>query len=498
LFSLTMTNDEHSVPARADAQAPLWLAAGAAVFGVLLGGAAVFLGLESRPEAAPVHPPTSADGGCCDTAQRSSPERSGLDTHTLADAIASTRDTVVSLRGDKGLLGTGVIVDPSGLVLTNFHVVAPQLRGASRTLGGSEVALTVRFANGRELPAHLLVGDREQDIAVLRLKPADTAETFPTATLGRSSELDVGAPIFVIGTPLGLEHSVSSGIVAALDRSHILANHRLSLIQIDASINFGSSGGPLFNLRGELVGITTAMAERAQGIGFAIPIDHIRALLRAFGEGSVRRSGQVGIEADAQLDLTKAAYDLGYRNGVVVKEVIDGLPADLAGVKAGDVLVEVRGRRFDAFGEGPRARLRFSQNFVDIVRAAVPGEALEVTVIRGGERLELRLVIAAASRDVQVLVDADELLGLQLAEDQRIRGIRPGSEISEWQSADKLVQARITGLLGRALTSQAQLAEALDDLRQLAQLGQVGTVAVGFTFPDGSAILVQDFPIERL
>ncbi len=417
---------------------------------------------------------------------------------TLADAIASTRDTVVSLRGDNGLLGTGVIVDASGLVLTNFHVVAPQLRGRSDGLG-REVALTVRFANGRELPALLLIGDREQDIAVLRLKPADTAETFPMAHLGRSADLAVGASIFVIGTPLGLEHSVSSGIVAALDRSHILANHRLSLIQIDASINFGSSGGPLFNLAGELVGITTAMAERAQGIGFAIPIDHIRALLRAFSEGGVRRSGQVGIEADHKIDLSEAAYALGYRNGVVVKEVYPGLPAEAAGIRPGDILVEVRGRRFDAFGEGPRARIRFAQNFVDIVRAAVPGEELEVTVIRGDQRLELPLEIAAASPDLQVFVDAEDLLGLQLGErGRRIVGIHPGSEIEAWRNAKRLEGAQITEIIGRPVRTRSELGEALVDLRRLVQLGQVGTVAVGFKLADGASILVQDFPIARL
>ncbi len=491
-----MASDEADPTPAARALVPLWLAAGTAVFGVLLGGVAVFLGVQGRPMPASPDALGSADGGCCDSADLDGAGHSG-ERPTLASAIASTRDTVVSLRGDSGLLGTGVIVDPSGLVLTNFHVVAPQLSGGGSDLRGHEIALTVRFANGRELPALLLVGDREQDIAVLRLKPADTAETFRAAHLGRSAELEVGAPIFVIGTPLGLEHSVSSGIVAALDRSHILANHRLSLIQIDASINFGSSGGPLFNLAGELVGITTAMAERAQGIGFAIPIDHIRALLRAFGEGGVRRSGQIGIEADANLDLSEAAYSLGYRNGVVVKDVIDGLPAQAAGIRPGDVLVEVRGRRFDAFGEGRRARLRFAQNFVDIVRAAVPGEELAVAVIRDGARLELSLVIAAASPDLQVLVDAEELLGLALSDRGRIMGIRPDSEIAGWPNADLLVGGVITEIIGRSVTSQSELSEALDNLRRLAQLGQVGTIAVGFKLRDGSAILVQDFPIAR-
>ncbi|MEZ4381432.1 MAG: trypsin-like peptidase domain-containing protein [Nannocystaceae bacterium] len=490
-----MSTPERSPEPRA--QAPLWFAAGAAVFGVLLGGAAVFLGLEGRPPPVAAAP-TSADGGCCDLTRsdRPSPRVDGS-APTLADAVASTRDSVVTLRGAGGLLGAGVIVDPSGLVLTNFHVVAPQLRGG-HNLGDDQAALVVRFANGRELPGTLLIGDREQDIAVLRLQPADTAESFRAVRLGRSADLEVGESVFVVGTPLGLEHSVSSGIVAALDRSHILANHRLSLIQIDASINFGSSGGPLFNLEGELVGITTAMAERAQGIGFAIPSDHIRALLRAFVEGGVRRSGQVGIEADAERDLSPAAYALGYRNGVVVTEVIPGLPAEAAGIRPGDELVEVRGRRYDAFGEGKEARLRFAQNFVDIVRAAVPGEELAVTVIRGDETLELRLEIAAASPDLQVAVDAEELLGLQLEKTGlQIAGLHPNAEIRKWgPEVERLAGARITQIIGRKIKDRAELGEVLADLRQLVAFGRVGTVAIGFALPEGE-ILVQDFPIAR-
>ena len=181
----------------------------------------------------------------------------------------------------------------------------------------------------------------------------------------------------------------------------------------------------------------------------------------------------------------------------MVKDVIDGLPAQAAGIRPGDVLVEVRGRRFDAFGEGRRARLRFAQNFVDIVRAAVPGEELAVAVIRDGARLELRLVIAAATPDLQVLVDAEELLGLALTDGGRIMGIRPDSEIAGWPNADLLVGGVITEIIGRSVTSQSDLSEALDNLRRLAQLGQVGTIAVGFKLRDGSAILVQDFPIAR-
>lgn len=491
--------------------APLWVATGAAVVGVLLGGAAVFLGLQGRPIPPPVLPATPtapASTLACEEPDPwdrpvATPEGERAAAPSLARAVARTRDTVVTLRSPQraeGFLGTGVVVDPSGLVLTNFHVVAPLLGDPRRVgVGGPASTLTVRFANGREVPGVLVIGDREQDIALLRLRPADSAETFPAAALGRSAELDVGESVFAVGTPLGLEHSVSAGIVAALDRTHVLANRRLALIQLDASINFGNSGGPLFNLEGELVGITTAMVERAQGIGFAIPIDHIRALLRAFGEGSARRTGQVGIEADARKDLSPAAYRLGYRNGVVVDKVTPGLPAEAAGIRPGDVIVEVRGRRYDAFGEGPEARQRFAQNFVEMVRSLVPGESLEVAVVRGDGVVNLALTIAPATPHLQIAIDAEELLGLVLADEGPVvEAVRPGSEISGWRHIDRLIGARITRILDRPVQSRDDLGTALALLRQLVELGRQGTIAVSFTLKNGREVVVQDFPIDRL
>jgi S1-C subfamily serine protease len=477
---------------------PLWMAMGSAVFGVVMGGAAVYLALEGRHErAALASSPaiTSAESICCEgpvaPAAASGP--------SLIDAVARTRDTVVTLRSGSALLGAGVIINASGVLLTNYHVIAPLL-GDSRRDGlararGSQ--LIVRLANGRELPAALLLGEREHDVALLRLKPADSAEIFPAARLGRSATLAVGAPVFAVGTPMGLEHSVSSGIVSALDRTHVLANRRLSLIQIDASINFGSSGGPLFDLDGALVGITTAMVERAQGIGFAIPIDHVVGLLRAIDEGGgARRSGRIGVEALPATELSDATYRLGYRNGLVIDAVDPGSPADAAGLRSGDVIVELRGRRFDALGSGVEARKLFGASFVDVVRSLMPKERLEITVVRGEEAVALSLEIAAANAEEQARIDAEELLGLQLDPTGQIRGIVQGSEIAAWRGSARLRGARITSVIGRPVATIEALGAALADLRQVVTLGRRSAISVTFALSGGGSIVVENFPIS--
>ncbi|MCY1006407.1 trypsin-like peptidase domain-containing protein [Nannocystis pusilla] len=288
-------------PARGES---LWIAAGAAVLGVLLGGVAVLVGIQTAPPApvpvdspAPSVPvpalPPVAPPAVCDC-----PEVRGDGGPSLVEAVERTRDAVVTLSGTDAL-GAGVLVDETGLVLTNYHVVAGQIRDPKqRVLGGVTDAsalaqpIRARFVDGRELPAELLVADRDRDIALLRLRPADSAERFAFATRGRSHELRVGESVFAVGNPLGLEHSVAQGIVAAIGRTGLLRSRQTPLLQLDAAINLGNSGGPIFNLRGQLVGITTATLERAQGIAFAIPIDHIAALLEALRAGHGARSAR--------------------------------------------------------------------------------------------------------------------------------------------------------------------------------------------------------------
>lgn len=482
---------------------PLWLAAGAAVVGVLFGGAAVFLGLQ-QPMQAPVVaaapdplaqlpelPATSA-------AVEATPTRSG---DALIEAVAATRAVVVTLRG-KDTIGAGVVVDDSGLVLTNFHVVASEIRDpAHRVLTRTaepleEWSVRARFADGRELPAALLIADRDQDIALLRLQPADSAERFAAARLGRSASLRVGEGVFAVGTPLGLDHSVSQGIVAALGRTGILRSRQTPLIQLDAAINVGNSGGPLFNLRGELVGITTATAERAQGIGFAIPVDHIFALLRALREGALARSGQIGVEVDPRVPIGDAATNLGYANGLVLQQVFAEQPAARAGLMVGDIIVEARGQRFDRHGAGEDARIRLAAEFVQMVRGLIPGESLPLTVLRGEAKLPVVIEVAAAPEDRQVFIDAEELLGLHVeakAGRPVVASLRPLSPITRWRGWERLVGARIAMIAGMKVDDMAAMRQVLAQLRQV---GRSGTVAITFALKDGQDLAVSDFPVS--
>jgi S1-C subfamily serine protease len=482
------------------------MAAGAAVLGVLLGGLAVFVGLRGAEPVAPVPevsrepvpalPPAAPSA--CDCPQPSV----GSAGKSLADAVARTRDTVVTL-SSPGSLGAGVLVDETGLVLTNYHVVAGQIRDPQRRVlsGTGEPAplaepVRARFVDGRELPAELLVADRDRDIALLRLRPADSAERFRFAARGRSRDLAVGESVFAVGTPFGLEHSVAQGVVSAVGRTNLLRSRQTPLIQLDAAINLGNSGGPLFNLDGQVVGITTATLERAQGIAFAIPIDHIDALLEALRAGQATRSGQVGAEVDPNGELTEAARALGYTSGLTIGRVLDGRPAAVAGLRAGDIVVETQGQRFDAFGTGPDAQVRLASHFVQMVRGLLPGEVLEVTVVRGAEKLSLRIPVAAAPPDQQALIDADALLGLRLDEDRRepiVKALRPDAPISRSRGRELLVRARISELAGIKVATRDDLVPILAELRQI---GRFANVQVGFVLPDGRTLHVRDFPVS--
>src|SRR5204863_10077631 len=173
-------------------------------------------------------------------------------------------------------LGSGLIIDAAGVVLTNAHVI----EGASR--------IVVTTLDGRELEADVLGSDRDADLAVLKVD----GKNLPARPLGRSGDLMIGETVIAIGNPFGLSHTVTTGVVSALNRSlNTDGRTYTDFIQTDASINPGNSGGPLLNIRGELIGVNTAIYGKAQGIGFAIPVDRVHRVmgdLVSFGE--VRRA----------------------------------------------------------------------------------------------------------------------------------------------------------------------------------------------------------------
>jgi S1-C subfamily serine protease len=491
---------------------------GAAIVGTLLGGLAVYLalrypdlslagavGAEAPAPAAAVAPGAAAaatrgDGEDPDpaaAAHASSPVEAR--PVTMADAVAQTMPSVVSVRVSGSVHGAGVIYDERGLILTNYHVVGSTLRSASRTRIETDTdSITVQFANGRELPARVVAADADEDIAVLRLSPADSAEVFPAAEIGVSSNLRVGEEVFAVGSPVGLQHTVSSGIVSAIDRTDILPKRQLPLVQLDASINVGNSGGPLFNRAGELVGITVARSHRAQGIGFAIPIDHVSAVLRALQKGESERAGVIGIQLAATDAVAPRLAGIDYTTGLIVEEVFDG-PAKNAGLRKGDVVVEIRGKRYDELGDDPKGRAEFLRHFGQVVRSVVPGETLPLTVVRDGETVQVEVEVAAADDSRQARIDCEELLGLHLDEDSEIPTVErvvSSSVVGGLRGTEVLAGAEITHVLGQSVASVTELGKALADIRGWARSGHGRTIALSFRAKNGKPFRVPSFPLN--
>ncbi|MDH4259383.1 MAG: trypsin-like peptidase domain-containing protein [Gammaproteobacteria bacterium] len=255
-------------------------------------------------------------------------------------------------------LGSGVIYDARGHVVTNFHVIEK----ASQ--------INVQLKDGREAPATLVGADPDTDLAVLKI---DLAK-LPVMPIGRSDRLRVGEPVLAIGNPIGLGQTVTQGIISATGRGRLGVSTYENFIQTDAPINFGNSGGALINATGELVGLNTAIAGRMlgiEGIGFAIPVDLVRGVVDAIlRDGRVVR-GWIGV---VPRDVTEGeAEQFGIPVGsVLVRQVYDGSPANAQGVTRGDVITEVNG-----------TRLRGAQDLMARVAMLKPGQGVRLSLWRG-------------------------------------------------------------------------------------------------------------------
>ncbi|MGH7895053.1 MAG: Do family serine endopeptidase, partial [Candidatus Binatia bacterium] len=266
-------------------------------------------------------------------------------------------------------LGSGFVIDPNGYVVTNNHVVE------------DATEITVRLADGRELPATILGRDPKTDLALLKVE----ATGLPTVPAGDSSGLQVGEPVMAIGNPFGLEQTVTTGIVSAMGRV-IGQGPYDDFIQTDASINPGNSGGPLINARGQAVGINTAIFSRtggSVGIGFAIPINLAKPVVTQLAEqGHVTRAW-LGVSVQPLTpDLAKSFKAEG-RTGVLVSDVIDGSPAAKAGLRRGDILLTYEGRPIARVDALPRA-----------VADTPVGRAVTLTVLRDGAVLQIGATVA--------------------------------------------------------------------------------------------------------
>src|SRR5256884_2494929 len=293
-------------------------------------------------------------------------------------------------RDDARASGSGVIVDPKGYILTNNHVIE------------NAQDITVRLSDGRKLAGKLVGRDPKTDLAVLKV---DAPAPLPAAELGDSDRLRVGQWAIAIGNPFGLDRTVTVGIVSATARNRVGVATYENFIQTDASINPGNSGGPLLNLDGKVIGINTAIVAAGQGIGFSIPINQAREVMRQLiASGRVVR-GWLGIAIQDVTDELAGTFGVREREGVLVAEVINGGPAEAAGVRQGDVIVELNGAPIK---EVPELQRR--------VAAVAPGQPVKLKVIRDRKPVTLAVTVSEMPGDEPVLAGApdDESWGLSV------------------------------------------------------------------------------------
>jgi len=266
-------------------------------------------------------------------------------------------------------LGSGVIVDSNGYILTNNHVIS----------GASEIQVVLR--DGRQFPARVVGSDPESDLAVLQAAGGE----LPVATLGHSEKLRVGDVVMAIGNPFGVGQTVTLGIVSATGRNQLGITDFENFIQTDAAINPGNSGGALINARGEVVGINTAIfsdSGGSHGIGFAIPVQLARAVMTQIAEHGRVIRGWVGVSAQ---DLTPAlAESLGIdTHGLLISGVLEGGPADSAGLAPGDLVLQVDGDKAVS-----------SLQVLNYITAKKPGDILTFGIDRSGQTLDIKVTVA--------------------------------------------------------------------------------------------------------
>jgi Do/DeqQ family serine protease len=350
--------------------------------------------------------------------------------------------------------GSGVIFDAkNGYIVTNAHVV------------DNATEITVTLQDGRDLTGTVVGSDVPSDVAVLKVPP----EALTQVALGDSTQLEVGDFVVAIGNPFGLQHTVTSGIVSGLGRSGINPDGYENFIQTDASINPGNSGGALVNLKGELVGINSAILSRSGGnigIGFAIPVNMARSIMdQLLKYGSVKR-GLLGVNIYSLTPDMAKSLNLANTQGVLVSQVTEGSAAEKAGIKPGDVITSINGQSIKSNSE--------LRNAIGLSRV---GDQLDVALIRDRKPLHVMATItdipAARTAEAPRAATPDKndaaplhpgLQGATLADATNggveVRSVEPRSQAAQWlRNGD-----RIEGANSRNIAS-------LKDLREVARRG---------------------------
>ena len=275
--------------------------------------------------------------------------------------------------------GSGIIFTSDGYIITNYHVVqyADPKNGASTTL-------TVYLPDKREAKAKFIGGDSDNDLAVIKIDLTG----LPAAELGDSSEIEVGDPAVAIGNPLGMEFagSVTFGVISALNRQLNTGDNSMTLIQTDAAINPGNSGGALVNRKGQVIGINSAKisVDGVEGLGFAIPMNTAKPIVDQLKTyGYVKGKPLMGISAQEVTEEISRMYDLPV--GIYISEVIQGGAAEAAGIKKGDVLISIDGKKVSSMSDLDAVKKKHKA-----------GDTVDVVVSREGKQVALRITFTEA------------------------------------------------------------------------------------------------------
>jgi len=264
-------------------------------------------------------------------------------------------------------LGSGFIIDKDGYIVTNNHVIA------------DADEIKVKLNSGKEYDAKIIGRDPSTDIALIKIK-ADS--NYSVVNLGDSDALKVGEWVVAIGCPFGLEHTVTAGIVSAKGRV-IGSGPYDDFIQTDASINPGNSGGPLINMKGNVIGINTAIIASGQGIGFAVPVNMAKGVIKQLKEQGEVTRGWLGVGIQDINDEMAEYYGIKGKKGVMVSEVFPGDPADKAGIRTKDIILEVNGQKIES-----------SRELTRMIAGFHVGEVVKITVFRDDKEKIFKVKIA--------------------------------------------------------------------------------------------------------
>jgi len=310
--------------------------------------------------------------------------------------------------------GSGFIISEDGYILTNNHVV------------GDVDKITVELQDGRKFTDAKVIGtDPESEVALIKIEGSN----FPVLPMGDSGKIEIGDWVIAIGNPFGLNETVTVGVISAVGRSNVHIAAYEDFIQTDAAINPGNSGGPLINLDGKVIGINTAIYSQSggyMGIGFAIPINMARAIQEQLKDGGKVRRGYLGLMGQNVTAEMAELLGLKDASGVPVSEVKEGSPADKAGLKVHDVIVELNGQKVGSY-----------DSFRNEIAAMKPGTTVHLSVLREGKSIELTVTLgerpAMIARSERSSPEPQQTLGLQvqsLTKDLADQlGVQPGEGV---------------------------------------------------------------------